>query len=349
MSINTVFVIGAGASEEANLPTGSELKSRIAQLLNIRFDFGELKSGDPIIYYALQKFLQAYRGPDMDINSYLQEAWKICDALPLAISIDNFIDAHKDNEKIALCGKLAIVRSILDAEKKSLLRFERSNFDSSIDFSSLGKTWYIPFFQLLTGSCDKKEVEERFKSITLIIFNYDRCIEHFIYHALLIYYKDVISEAEAANLVKSINIYHPYGNVGTLPWVNRNASVEFGAEPHAEQLLELAKKIKTFTEGTDPDSSEISEIRGHMAMATRVVFLGFAFHNLNMQLIVPKPYDNTKYRDIKGYATTFDRSDNDQEVIKAQINKLYKNKIKLTLANKSCSQFFNDFRLSLTF
>jgi hypothetical protein len=33
MSMKTVFVIGAGASKEANLPTGSELKVQIANLL----------------------------------------------------------------------------------------------------------------------------------------------------------------------------------------------------------------------------------------------------------------------------------------------------------------------------
>ncbi len=33
MSINTVFIVGAGASKEAKLRTGLELKGQIAQLL----------------------------------------------------------------------------------------------------------------------------------------------------------------------------------------------------------------------------------------------------------------------------------------------------------------------------
>ena len=42
-----VIVIGAGASKEARLPTGVELRHKIAALLDIRFEFGSRKiSGD---------------------------------------------------------------------------------------------------------------------------------------------------------------------------------------------------------------------------------------------------------------------------------------------------------------
>ena len=42
-----VLVLGAGASKEVNLPIGTELKSEIARLLDIRFEFGSRqKSGD---------------------------------------------------------------------------------------------------------------------------------------------------------------------------------------------------------------------------------------------------------------------------------------------------------------
>jgi len=112
MSNKTVFVVGAGASEEANLPTGDGLKTEIAKLLDIQFDhvFGEkLQSGDHKIVQALRFVVQRNNRSRRDISPFLEEVWHIRDALPLAISIDNFIDAHRDNEKITLCGKLAIV------------------------------------------------------------------------------------------------------------------------------------------------------------------------------------------------------------------------------------------------
>ena len=120
MSINTVFVVGAGASKEAKLRTGLEFKGQIAQLLNMRYDRdGDILAyGDHIIASALKEHVRQPDGRRGDINPYLHVAWRIRDALPQAISIDHFIDAHRDNDKIALCGKLAVVRSILDFEIK---------------------------------------------------------------------------------------------------------------------------------------------------------------------------------------------------------------------------------------
>ena len=126
MGKKTVFVVGAGASKEAKLPTGHELKEDISRLLDMRFDWNDQKSGDYVIAEALRRHVKQPDGSG-DINPYLHEAWHIRDALLQAISIDNFIDAHRKNEKIALCGKLAIVKSILHAESRSLLYFKKTS------------------------------------------------------------------------------------------------------------------------------------------------------------------------------------------------------------------------------
>ena len=52
-------------------------------------------------------------------------------------------------------------------------------------------------------------------------------------------------------------------------------------------MLELAANIKTFTEGTDKDSSEILAIHDAIMNADTLVSLGFAFHDLNMNLLTP--------------------------------------------------------------
>jgi len=342
----TVFVIGAGASNEAKLPIGYELKKTISNLLDIYIDVFQQKSGDRLIKRALELHVQKEAGQTGDIASFLNEAWLIRDALPLAISIDNFIDAHKDNERIALCGKLAIVRSILEAEKKSRLYYEKSSQDINVDFKSLDKTWYLSFFQLLTENCQKDDLKERFKSVTLIIFNYDRCVEHFMFNALKNYYR--ISETETTEIMKCINIYHPYGSVGSLPCFSNIDSMKFGAEPNAQQLLTLAEEIKTFTEGTDPNSSDILEIRRHMGVAQRLVFMGFAFHELNMKLIVPKYEDGNRTRP-KCYATTYLISKSDQVVVRSRINGLYGSVIDTKMEDLTCADFLKEFWRSLAF
>lgn len=349
MTENTVFIIGAGASKEANLPTGDELKGTISKLLDIRFKDGyHQSSGDTTIPTALRLLAQTpgqHHG-NVDINPYLHEAWLIRDALPLAISIDNFIDAHRYNDKIAVCGKLAIVCSILNAERKSHLYIDERN-DSYINLSRLNETWFLSFFKLLTENCQKSQLTERIKSLTLIVFNYDRCIEHFIYYALQKYYK--LSAIESAELVNSINIYHPYGNVGNLPWGNSNGAIKFGADLQADQLWELSQKIKTFTEGTDPEASEIIAIRKHMSLANKVVFLGFAFHKLNMELITPTHLDDTNSSKVKCFATTYGISDSDKTVIDQQIKELYQGKVSISMANSTCGKFFTDYWRSLSF
>lgn len=348
MSKNTVFIIGAGASKEAGLPTGNELKEKISKLLNIKFDFrygNRPKSGDLEIAEALRLHVKQTNVNAGDINPYLKEAWHIKKALPLEISIDNFLDKQRGNTKITLCGKLGIVQAILGAEKNSLLYFEEKEPESTIDFESLEKTWYVSFFKLLTENCAKEDLEERFKSVTLIIFNYDRCVEHFIYNALQNSYN--ISETEAAELVNKINIYHPYGNVGSLPWSKNGInSSSFGSDPMPEQLLTLAKKIKTFTEGTDPKSSKIIKIHEKMSEANKLVFLGFAFHKLNMELIKPANFKNAP---IECFATILRVSYSDSVIIEKQIRDLYNGNVNIQTSDSTCNSFFEKFWRSLGF
>jgi len=276
-----VLVIGAGASSELGLPVGSELKAKIAELLDIRFDNKQI-SGDYEIAEALRVALRQSSVARPDINGYLGAAWAIRDAMPQAISIDHFIDSRRGDEKTELCGKLAIVRSILHAEQRSTIHLNPRN-RSKINYAYTETSWLNPFMRLLTENCQSSDLKDRLNSVAFIIFNYDRCIEHYMYHWLQTYYG--LSEAAASELLAGISIYHPYGSIGALPWQARGGSVGFGEEIERERLLESAKRIKTFTEGTDPTSSEITEIRQTVAAARNLLFLGFAFHKLNMQLL----------------------------------------------------------------
>lgn len=347
MDRKTVFVIGAGASKEANLPTGIELTRKIAQLLDISFpDNFKQKSGDFTITEAFRLLVKSQDGRPGDFNPYLNEARHIRDAMSQASSIDNFIDTQRDNQKIALCGKLAIVQSILEAEKKSLLYFDKYKNVSSLNFNSLHKTWYCSFFQLLHENCTKDELKVRCQNITLIIFNYDRCIEHFLLHSLQNWYK--INEAEAAEIVKCINIYHPYGQVGHLPWMRTIDSIGFGELPTGQKLLELASQIKTFAEGTDPESSEILEIKQHMAKVSHLIFLGFAFHKLNMKLLAPAA--NVKgFNIVRCFATTYQLSESNKEAISQKISSLYSTEVGVRMADLQCNAFFNEYKNSLEF
>lgn len=345
---NTVFIIGAGASKEVNLPTGYELKAEICEMLNLKWNLGQQESGDYLIVQALKEFIRETGGDVRnDLQKYINDARHIRNALPQAISIDNFIDAHRQNEGIELCGKLAIARAILKAEKESLLYIDE-NYGEHLDFTKLENTWFLPFFQCLTESCTIDELEDRLSKVSLIIFNYDRCVEYFLIKAFITYYG--LAGASAIDLVKSLDISHPYGVVSSLRWFGaKDDALVFGGEPDSAQLLSLASGIKTFTESVHPGESEIVKVRSNIELAERLVFLGFAFHELNMEILRPLKFSRLDFDDLKCFATVLDVSESDQKEITRQISSLYQTDVTVNLANVTCTKLFSEFRRGLAF
>jgi hypothetical protein len=102
----TVFILGAGSSNEARLPIGSELLNLIAKSLNIKYDRGAPVSGDLAIanLVNLLSITPSARSPNQ--NDYQAVGRFVSGAMPQAISIDNFIDAHTGEGFLELCGKL---------------------------------------------------------------------------------------------------------------------------------------------------------------------------------------------------------------------------------------------------
>ena len=102
----TVFILGAGASQEANMPIGSQLTKLIATALDIRFEHGFRQiSGETLIVDALRLAAGNNDPPSGDINPFLRAGRRIHDAMPQAISIDAFIDSHRGDKQIELCAR----------------------------------------------------------------------------------------------------------------------------------------------------------------------------------------------------------------------------------------------------
>lgn len=341
-----VFVVGAGASYEVKLPLGSELKKHIAELLDIRYDFKRI-SGDSLINQA---FLLLVRDGQRDsISPYLNASWRIRDAMPQAISIDNFVDAHRSDPLIAQCGKLAIVRSILLAESKSLLTIDPNNSYNRMNFQAVGKTWFNSFFQLLTENCQQTDLPKRFSQAAVICFNYDRCIQHYLFNALQNYYG--MSPQEATLMLTELEFHHPYGMVGNLPWSGGGDSIAFGANPSAQQLVALASQIKTFTEGSNERTSDIVRVREILDTADRIAFLGFAFHRLNVELLFPRQEKGIPTKECNVFATGIGISDPDARVITDELFQLggFNPNSTYIARDVPCARLFEEFRRSLSF
>jgi hypothetical protein len=343
-----VLVVGAGASCEAKLPLGTELKKQIAKLLDIRYEFRRI-SGDDLIDRAFHVLTQGERGRQGDINPYLHASRRIRDAMPQAISIDNFLDAHRSEPLIVQCGKLAIARSILLAESKSSLEVDQSNIYNRMNFKALEDTWFNSFFQILTENCQEIDLPARFGQVAIVCFNYDRCIQHYLFNALQNYYG--MSPESAASALAQLEVHHPYGMVGNLPWAGGGETIAFGAAPSVQQLVALSTEIKTFTEGSNERTSDIERVREILASAERIAFLGFAFHRLNVELLFPRQVEGLVPKQCSVFATGLGISAPDARVIADELcslGGLIPSRIHIA-RDATCTKFFDEFRRSLSF
>lgn len=347
MPKSLVLVVGAGASSEVNLPVGSRLRDHIADVLDIRYEHGHSRmSGDGTIDEALRILARERDSARVDINPYLYACWRIRDAMPQSISIDNFIDSHRKDDLITVCGKLAVTRCILAAESQSTLYINPRGDNRKINFKNLQNTWFNSFFQLLHENCAEDDIEERCSKVAIVCFNYDRCIEHYLHGALQNYYG--MSAEKATAVVANLSIYHPYGTVGQLPWQSPPAGPDYGAEPGARLLIDLARGVRTFTEGIDPANSSILDIRKTLAEADRLAFVGFAFHQLNLQLLFPGLANGEKVKHRPTYLTSFGISNGDLGVIRRELGNLGAiHDPEFHPIDKKAAELFGEFRRSL--
>jgi hypothetical protein len=311
---NTVFVLGAGASREAGLPTGAELKEVIANDLCFKFDhrvsFDRPITGNRIIFDALHRYDHRNQ---CDLNKYLLNARWISEAMPQAISIDNFLDVQPGNAELEFCGKLAIAHAILKAEANSRLMFNAFK-QEQFEPQKLDNTWYQNLFMLLAENVKLDTVADILKNVSFVVFNYDRCLEHFLYHSIQNFYH--LSDEDAATLLATVDISHPYGVIGKLDWQNERG-IAFGASQDSERLIEIAGQIKTFTERVEDETAR-DAIRQQIQAADTIVFLGFAFHIQNLDLIAPVEPDGAR----RVFATMLGLSGADTLVIEEDIYKM---------------------------
>lgn len=350
VALKTVFVVGAGASFEFGLPIGNDLKNQIGKAL--AFDVANYRpnpgKGDGYLFETIQSYAQYNRGGQIDPAKFFLASSHISSAMVLAPSIDNFIHAHNGNSEVEFCGKLAIAHLILRAESKSKLRFPSETiFTPRLDWSE--ETWLVALLKLICEDCNLEKLPARLSGIKFIIFNYDRCIEHFIYHAIQLYYG--MSPADVGKIVNNIEFFHPYGVVGKLPWQSVSdiaQSMNFGGGPTRDELIKIAAEIKTFTEGTDSDSSDVIAIRRSMEQAERIVFLGFAYHRLNVELLLgPTAPERTKTRRVIG--TAYGMSDDDARLVRDDLEQRLFAPSLAVRNDVTCVKLFHEYSRALSF
>jgi hypothetical protein len=330
----TVFVIGAGAGHELNMPLGDQLSGTIANDVDLYFDHSGLTKGQPRIAEALRR-IGALRKTRM--NEFIAAGRMIASGIRYTRSIDNFIYTHSDKDTVKQVAKVAIVHTIISAERGSYLYVDDTKHPFTFnDEPKVRKSWMYDFFSLLQdGIVESRNLERIFDNLAIINFNYDRCVEHFLHRAMQELYPTK-GEGYLRELInEKLKIIHPYGLVGNLPWQRRGSAVRFGGDRYeTEDLAKLSDQIYTFNEQM-ADTGELSVIRRHVNDAARIVFLGFHFHKQNMELLTPQE----RPQRATVYATQVGRSVPDLDVIDDSITTM--------LGGQKCSDR-SSFRASCT-
>lgn len=342
----TLFIVGAGASREFGLPTGVELMPKISQALSFSVtSFGRL-DGDKVTLQAIDGYLRKNELNSSDIVSEIERLSSVLrSGLIQAISIDNYLDAHQSNQLINIIGKIGITRCILDAEQRSSIYVPISDRGATINFKKNSDKWLFELFKILNEGVSREDCEHIFENVEFISFNYDRCVEHYFLHALMVYYN--IDRDRATKIVRdSLKVHHPYGKIGALDWQGPRQSTHFGGGERMSgpDLLSVAEQIRTFTEQIE-EGDDLMAMRSAVADAETIVALGFAFHPQNLALIqTPRP---SKARRV--FATAYKVSRSDRNVLTNDIlGWLNAGAMPaVDLVDMTCGELFNEFRRSI--
>jgi hypothetical protein len=244
----TVLILGAGASAPFGFPVGRALRIKIVADLQ--------KSASQLSLLLVES---GYA--EGQINRFR-------DALQLANqpSVDVFLEHRSEFKNI---GKLAIAASLIPYEDEKKL-------------FGVDDNWYEYLFSRLGPS--KQDVMN--SKLSIITFNYDRSIDHFLFASLRNSFSLGTDETRKI-LTENIPIVHVHGKLGKLPFEDdgRGDSRSYTpSEPGSEAGLAMAASsaIKIVHEGTkdDPDFIHARKI---IESAELVCFLGFGYLEANIE------------------------------------------------------------------
>ncbi|MEL1252089.1 hypothetical protein [Aurantiacibacter gilvus] len=272
---------------------------------------GGLASGSYEIVDALRVLCRLPDGRKGNLEPHRIAAVETAEALAFSASIDEYIERHRDDKYTEDCAKLAIAKAILEAENSSDI-FVSHRRPAANGFNTTGGSWLASYLRDVSRGFSARDLPEAFQNVTVVNFNYDRCFEHYAYHWLQSVYR--IEAIEAAEIVSGFQVYHPYGKLGPLEWQDPHG-IPYGAGVDTRRLLTISKRIRTYSEAKEPETG-IEVVKERLGAARNVVFLGFGFHQQNLNLL---RVDESRQSAAWCFATTKGISKPSWEVYKSRI------------------------------
>jgi hypothetical protein len=244
----TVFVLGAGASQPYDLPLGSELFRYVIDHFGANTE-------------DRRDFLSTTAFREVHIDTFIR-------ALSFSglTSVDAFLEKREEFIDI---GKAMMAFELLKRESHNVLWGANGNW-----------------MQYLYAKMITRTLEEFGRNaVSFITYNYDRTLEHFLHVSLMNSYGK--HEVECKNALANIAIIHLHGRLGYLPWQRERDAVPFAQNPMAPQVVEAClRELRIVHESIEDRNVEFKEARRLIREAKRLYFLGFGWAPQNIERLI---------------------------------------------------------------
>ncbi len=332
---DTTLIIGAGANREIEMPDGPELLSKIAGGFEFERLDSEVKSRDLVNFSIL--FQRVADQLDLTYDQLVAGAMAIRDATLVSTSIDAILEQYSHDPAVVAAGKLAIVYYTLQGESKSTMAPEpRGAGELPLRGTD---NWLFQLGQLIVKGVPRAKAEQAFEKLSIVCFNYDRAIEHYLPWVVMRAFG--MTYEEACELVANhLRIVHPYGVAGRLPW---QGDEEYGAtwgETDPDNIVRLSKRIYTASQRAGSRQFQ-SYLRSEMSRGKRLGFLGFGFDPMNVAML----FDELEHDNPDMLVSLVDISPTQQKAILRLIYRLtgIEDESRITLENMKASELLRDY------
>jgi hypothetical protein len=339
----TVFVLGAGASCEFGFPAGDKLAAIIAKVCDLRWEDQGAFVGEG------DKFLSRL---GIEQNELEQAGQLIRRGVAGSRSIDEFLEGHASKTSVQILGKAAIVQTVLAKERASSLWLSGKGRDEWIDMLNpdITSTWLTKLYRHMSANVVAGDLSTMFENVTFVTFNYDRIVEQFFYHMVLNQHGDAVNLNE---LSEHLKILHVYGSVGDIDAFPGPDIIPFGTDARDGyfDLRKLQSRIRIYTE-TFADKKMLEQIHAAMRDADQIFFLGFAYHEPNMNILKPAgDYQKT----TKIFGTIYEMPGAIEDFVTPSLRLLLNPDVQsagvkssVTLERKTCADMIDAHYLNLT-
>ena len=147
-------------------------------------------------------------------------------------------------------------------------------------------------------------------ALSIITFNYDRSIEHYLETALFHSNQTTTEREQTQVSLTRLPIVHLYGQIGHLSWQSRENVRLYKPILTRSDVTRAARTLNILSEKTDDNLHKDPQFLRAWDLidrAERICFLGFGFHETNLERL---KIDNTKkHWEIYGTAKSLPASD----------------------------------------